>query len=415
MERFILVTQSLENGDGIVDARLLDHDGLETARERGILFEVLLVLIERRRADDLNLAARERGLQDVRGVERALGSTRADERMHLIDEEDDVTRTTNLVDDALEALLELAAVFRARDERGHREGHDALILQHIGHGALDDALREPLGDGGLADARLADEDGVVLRAPREDLDHALDLLFPSDDGIHLLLPRHVIEVPPVTVEQRRRVLPAAWRRALHVGVWVLRVEHVVDGRAQFLEVDAHRLDDARASARLVAQEAEQDMLRTDVVMAEPLRLAHAHLHRMLRERRVVRVVRRILLLLLEHVLHLLAHGGELEADGTECLGRDALLFMQEAEQDMLRTDIVLLELLRLILRELDGMDRAIRKSSLPHACCLPSPGCAASALRTVSARSLSSSPLDMFSVPARISSQLVRLPMRISG
>ncbi len=150
-------------------------------------------------------------------------------------------------------------------------------------------------------------------------------------------------------------------------------------------------------------------------MTESLRLAHAHLHHVLRKRRVVRVVRGVLLFLLEDVLHLLAHGGELEPDGAERLRGNALLLVQQPEQDVLRADVVLLEFLRLVLCEFDRMHGAVRESSLHYVSCLLSPGWAARALRTVSARSLSSSPDDIFSVPARLSSQLARLPMRISG
>ena len=55
-----------------------------------------------------------------------------------------------------------------------------------GHVAVDDPLREALDDRGLADAGLADQDGVVLGAAREHLDHAADLLVAADDGVELL-------------------------------------------------------------------------------------------------------------------------------------------------------------------------------------------------------------------------------------
>ena len=51
-----------------------------------------------------------------------------------------------------------------------------LPMQRLGHVAGDDALGQALDDGRLADARLADQGRVVLGAPREDLDDALDLL-----------------------------------------------------------------------------------------------------------------------------------------------------------------------------------------------------------------------------------------------
>ena len=49
-------------------ARLLDFHELEAARERGILLEVLLVLRPGRRRERAQLAARERRLEQVRGI-----------------------------------------------------------------------------------------------------------------------------------------------------------------------------------------------------------------------------------------------------------------------------------------------------------------------------------------------------------
>ena len=44
---------------------------------------------ERRRADALELAAGQRGLEHVRGVDRALGRAGTDQRVQFVDEEDD--------------------------------------------------------------------------------------------------------------------------------------------------------------------------------------------------------------------------------------------------------------------------------------------------------------------------------------
>src|SRR5204863_110975 len=61
----------------------------------------------------------------------------------------------------------------------------ALPFEALGHVAGDDALREALHDRRLPDARIADQDRVVLRPPREHLDHATDLVVAADHGIEL--------------------------------------------------------------------------------------------------------------------------------------------------------------------------------------------------------------------------------------
>ena len=59
---------------------------LEAPLQRGVLLDVLAVLVERGRADAAQLAAGQRGLEHVGGVHRALGRARADQRVQLVDE-----------------------------------------------------------------------------------------------------------------------------------------------------------------------------------------------------------------------------------------------------------------------------------------------------------------------------------------
>ena len=156
---------------------------------------MLAVLADGRRADRAQVAAGERGLQHVARVHRALGGARADERVELVDEEDDLAvRLLDFLENRLEALLELAAVLRAREHRAEVERDDALVLQRLGNVARGDAPREPLDDRRLADAGVADEDGVVLRAAREDLHDAADLLVAADDRVELALAGELGEV-----------------------------------------------------------------------------------------------------------------------------------------------------------------------------------------------------------------------------
>ena len=99
------------------------------------------------------------------------------------------SRRGDFLQHGLQPLFELAAIFRAGDQRAHIERQQPLFLQAFGHVAVDDALRQPLGDRRLADARLADQHRIVLRAARQHLDRAADLLVAADDRIELALAR----------------------------------------------------------------------------------------------------------------------------------------------------------------------------------------------------------------------------------
>src|SRR4029077_19967288 len=130
---------------------------------------VLAVLVERRRADRLQLAAGQGRLEYGSRVDGALGRARADEVVELVDEKDDVAALLDLLHALLQPLLELAAVLRAGDKGCEVEAVDLLALEDLGHLVRRDPLGQALDDRGLADTRLADQNGIVLLAAREDL------------------------------------------------------------------------------------------------------------------------------------------------------------------------------------------------------------------------------------------------------
>ena len=89
MVLLVLALQAAQDLDRLLDARLRHLDLLEAPRERAVALEVLLVVLERGGADAAQLAAGERGLEQVRGVHRAaVRGAGADDGVDLVDEED---------------------------------------------------------------------------------------------------------------------------------------------------------------------------------------------------------------------------------------------------------------------------------------------------------------------------------------
>ena len=204
-------------------------------------------------------------------VDGALGRARADDRVQLVDEEDQVALgVPHLGEYGLEPLLELAAVLRAGEHRADVERPDALALQALGDVAGDDPLREALDDRGLADAGVADQDRVVLRAARQHLDHAADLLVAADDRVELAGLRELGQVAAELLER----LVGAFR--------------VLAGDAL---AAADRLD---LRLELVARddiEREQQVLGRDVLVLHPARLVEGLVEHLADRARDVRLLR----------------------------------------------------------------------------------------------------------------------------
>ena len=151
----VALLQAAQDGDGVLHRGLAHHDGLEAALQGRVLLDVLAVLVEGGGPDAAQLAAGQRGLEQVGGVHRALGGAGAHQGVQLVDEKDDPPLR----------LLDLPAAPPSAGPRTRRgtwsprssprgRGTPArLFSQRLGHVAVGDAPGHALHDRGLAHAR----------------------------------------------------------------------------------------------------------------------------------------------------------------------------------------------------------------------------------------------------------------------
>ncbi len=170
----VIGLQAAQDLDRILDRRLVDVDLLESPDQCPVLLKIVAVFLVGGRADAADGAAGKRRLQQVGGVHRAAAGR---------------------------AGADLAAIAGAGQQRAHVEREDGRVLKHLGHLAMDDAPRQPLGDRGLADPGIADIERVVLGAPAEDLDRPLDLGLAPDQRVDLAALGLLVEVDAIGVER----------------------------------------------------------------------------------------------------------------------------------------------------------------------------------------------------------------------
>ena len=118
----------------------------------------------------------------------------------------------------------------------------------------------PFDDGGLADAGLADEHRVVLRAAAQHLDDAPDLLVAPDDRVELALAGVLGEVAPELLERLVLLLGVLARDAVAAAHRLQRVE---DGFVRDAE-RAQRVADTAGDLR----HGQEDVLGREVVVTE---------------------------------------------------------------------------------------------------------------------------------------------------
>jgi len=315
---------AVEDVDRLGQRRLIHEHRLEPALQGRVLLDVLAVLVEGGGADALNLASCECGLEYVGGVDRAFRGAGADQCVQLIDEQHDLAARADLVKDLLESLLKLAAVLRAGDQGAHVKGEHALVLQRLGHVAQVDLLGEAFRDRGLADAGLADESRVVLRAAAEDLDHALDLHLPTDDRVELVAACELGQVATELVEQRS--LGRLLRSRLGLGLRTRVVQKPLDLGADFVERRAQVFEHVGGDALSLDEQAKQEVLGADIVVSHPPRFLEGDLDHLLDARRRDDLLDDDPLVATENRLDRLADLADLDAQVVQNLGGEALTF-----------------------------------------------------------------------------------------
>ena len=202
VEHLVALLKATEYGYRVLRRGLVYHHGLEPALQGGVLFNILPVLVEGGGPDAVQLAPGQHGLQEVARIHGPLGLARAYDGMQLVDKQQDAAlRLLHLVQNGLQPLLKFPPVLGPGDKGAHVQGKDGLVLQPCGHVPLDNPLGQSLGNGGLAHAGFADEDGVVLALPGQDADDIADFVVPADHRVQLVLPRPLHQVGAVLFQR----------------------------------------------------------------------------------------------------------------------------------------------------------------------------------------------------------------------
>ena len=87
--QLVFLLQAAQDRDRVLDGRLVDDRPAGSAAPARRPSPRASVFVERGGADAVQLAARQRRLEQVGGVHRAFGLAGADEGVHLVDEQDD--------------------------------------------------------------------------------------------------------------------------------------------------------------------------------------------------------------------------------------------------------------------------------------------------------------------------------------
>ena len=202
MVYLVPLLQTAKDRNCVCHAGLSNEYRLKAPLERLVLLDVLAVLVQRGCTYDMQFTTSESRLQHVRSIDGAFRRAGTYDRVQLVNEDHKAPfLARDLLQHGLEAFLELAAELGPGQHQRDIEHDNLLSLQRLGHVTVDDALRQTLDDRRLSHAGLADQYGIVLRAPRQNLHDAADLLVAADHRVQLAGPGLLGEIVGVLLER----------------------------------------------------------------------------------------------------------------------------------------------------------------------------------------------------------------------
>ena len=164
---------------------------------------MLAVLIKSGGTNGLQFTAGQHWLQNRSRVNGSLGSTRTNQGVDLIDEQDDVSAGADFLKHLLHALFEVTAVAGASHHRTEVQGVQVLVLQSLRNVAANNVLRQTFNNCGLTNTGLTDQHRVVLGAAGQHLHYPLNFLVPANYWIKFAVPGSLGEVTAILVQNCR--------------------------------------------------------------------------------------------------------------------------------------------------------------------------------------------------------------------
>ncbi len=227
--------------------------------------------------------------------------------MNLIDEDDNVAPRANLLGDLLQAFFKVSAVATTGNQGPKVQRVELFVTQCLWNIALDDGLSQSLDNSSLSNPWFADQHRVILRATRQNLHDPLHFALATDNRVKLALASGLGEVAPKLIKNLGALVAGGFRATDRDRIFALVArEKLNDLLANSVQISAELHEDLSGNTLTLANEAKQDVLGADVVVAQLKGFAQAQLKNLLGPGSKGNVSGRSLLTLSNDFLDLLA-------------------------------------------------------------------------------------------------------------
>jgi len=165
--------------------RLVHFNDLEAPGQRGVFLNILFVFRPCCRSDGAQFTPCQGRLQQIGRISLPRSATSTNQRMSLINEQNDRTGGGfHRIDDGFQAIFKLPLHRCARLQQGQVQNTQIHIPQRFWHIAISNPLGKPFDHGCLPDPGFTGQDGIVLAAAHQDIDHLPYLSITPDNRIN---------------------------------------------------------------------------------------------------------------------------------------------------------------------------------------------------------------------------------------
>src|SRR5690606_13749469 len=140
-----------------------NYYALKSSFECFIFFKIFLILVEGCCTYCAQLSPCEGGLENISSIHCTFSATCADERVNLVDKENDLTiASAHFLYNGFKSLFKFTFVFRTGNEESHIKRINSFGAQIVRHVAIYNPVCNSFSDGGLTHTGFTYQQWVIL-------------------------------------------------------------------------------------------------------------------------------------------------------------------------------------------------------------------------------------------------------------
>ncbi|MNZ90104.1 hypothetical protein D3C78_1090580 [compost metagenome] len=218
---------------------LIDRNRLETTFQCRILLNIFAIFIKRCSTDTLQLTTCQCRFQNVGGIDSAFCTTRTDQCVQFVDEQDNVACLTDFVHNFFQSIFKLTAIFRTRNYRAHIKRHYSFITKSFRDLIVNNFLCQSFSDCCFTNPRFTNQHRIVLRTTAKHLNNTLNLFATSNDRIQIAFLGADCQITSQTIQSRCIYISRSTMMARYCFTAAQQLQHLltclIQANAQIVE------------------------------------------------------------------------------------------------------------------------------------------------------------------------------------